>query len=282
MEARVGETFLRRLIVFYIPLFLFVFVMLFPFYWMVVTSIKPDSELYNARRAPFFVSNPTLKHWTYLFKQTLFGRWAWNTFLIATASTIISLFAGVLAGYALARLRFPGSTSFGISIFITYLVPPTLLFIPLASVIADLRLLDSPWALILTYPTFLVPFSAWLLMGYFKTIPRELEECARIDGATRLQAMWKIILPLGTPGILSAGIFSFTLSWNEFLYALVFISSPEQKTIPVGVVSELIKGDVFFWGSLMAGALFGSIPVAFVYSFFVENYVSGMTGAVKG
>jgi multiple sugar transport system permease protein len=134
----------------------------------------------------------------------------------------------------------------------------------------------------LTYPTFLVPFSAWLLMGYFKTIPRELEECARIDGATRLQAMTKIVLPLGTPGILSAGIFSFTLSWNEFLYALVFISSPQQKTIPVGVVSELIKGDVFFWGALMAGALFGSIPVAFVYSFFVEYYVSGMTGAVKG
>jgi multiple sugar transport system permease protein len=134
----------------------------------------------------------------------------------------------------------------------------------------------------LTYPTFLVPFSAWLLMGYFKTIPRELEECARIDGATRLQAMTKIVLPLGMPGILSAGIFSFTLSWNEFLYALVFISSPQQKTIPVGVVSELIKGDVFFWGALMAGALFGSIPIAFVYSFFVEHYVSGMTGAVKG
>jgi multiple sugar transport system permease protein len=282
MEARVGETFLKRLIVFYIPLCVFVLVMLFPFYWMAITSIKPDIELNSVRRVPFLVSSPTLEHWKYLFEKTFFARWAWNTFWIATASTAISLFAGVLAGYALARLRFPGSTTFGISIFITYLVPPTLLFIPLASVIADLKLLDSPWALILTYPTILVPFSAWLLMGYFKTIPRELEECARIDGATRIQAMTKIILPLGMPGILSAGIFSFTLSWNEFLYALVFISSPQQKTIPVGVVSELIKGDVFFWGSLMAGALFGSIPVAFVYSFFVENYVSGMTGAVKG
>jgi multiple sugar transport system permease protein len=282
METRVGETFRKRLIVFYIPLFMFVVALLFPFFWMLLTSVKPDFELYNARRFPLWVSNPTLTHWTYLFHKTIFLRWAWNTLWIATASTVISLFAGVLAGYALSRLTFPGSNTFGISIFITYLVPPTLLFIPLASVIAELNLLDSPWALILTYPTFLVPFSAWLLMGYFKTIPRELEECARIDGATRLQAMMKIVLPLGTPGILSAGIFSFTLSWNEFLYALVFISSPQQKTIPVGVVSELIKGDVFFWGSLMAGALLGSIPVAFVYSFFVENYVSGMTGAVKG
>jgi multiple sugar transport system permease protein len=282
MEGYVGETFRKRLIVFYIPLFLFLVALLFPFYWMLVTSIKPDFELYNARRFPLWVTSPTLEHWKYLFNNTIFLRWAWNTLWIATASTVISLFAGVLAGYALSRLKFPGSTTFGISIFITYLVPPTLLFIPLASVIAELNLLNSPWALILTYPTFLVPFSAWLLMGYFKTIPRELEECARIDGATRLQAMTRIILPLGTPGILSAGIFSFTLSWNEFLYALVFISSPQQKTIPVGVVSELIKGDVFFWGALMAGALFGSIPVAFVYSFFVENYVSGMTGAVKG
>ena len=161
-------------------------------------------------------------------------------------------------------------------------MPPTLLFIPLVDVVAKLNLLDSPWALILTYPTFLVPFSTWLLMGYFKTIPKELEECARIDGATRWQALWKIILPISMPGILSAGIFSFTLSWNEFLYALVFIASPVQKTIPVGVTSELIKGDVFYWGSLMAGALFGSVPIAFVYSFFVENYVSAMTGAVKG
>ena len=168
------------------------------------------------------------------------------------------------------------------SIFVTYLVPPTLLFIPLANVVGKLRLLDTPWALILTYPTILVPFSTWLLMGYFKTIPKELEECARIDGATRLQAMVRIIFPLAAPGILSAGIFSFTLSWNEFLYALVFLSSPEQKTIPVGLVSELMKGDVYFWGSLMAGALFGSVPVAIVYSFFVEHYVSGLTGAVKG
>ncbi len=282
MESLVGETFGKRLIVFYIPLFMFLVALLFPFGWMFITSIKPDPELYNVRIMPFWVRNPTADHWVFLFKETLFARWALNTFWIALATTAVSLFCGVLAAYSLARLRFFGSTTIGVSIFVTYLVPPTLLFIPLADVVSNLNLLDTPWALILTYPTILIPFSTWLLMGYFKTIPKELEECARIDGATRLQAMVKVILPLAAPGILSAGIFSFTLSWNEFLYALVFISSPEQKTIPVGVVSELIKGDVFFWGALMAGALFGSVPVAVVYSFFVEYYVSGITGAVKG
>jgi multiple sugar transport system permease protein len=282
MGSIVGETYLKRLMVFYMPLFLFVFVTLFPFLWMFITSIKPDPELYNPRLSPFLVRAPTLRHWSMLFNDTLFVQWAINTLWVACASTAISLFAGVLAGYALARLIFPGSTVFGIAIFVTYLVPPTLLFIPLTGVISWMGLQDTTWSLIFTYPTFLVPFCTWLLMGYFQTIPKELEECARIDGATRIQAMVFIILPLAIPGILSAGIFAFTLSWNEFLYALVFISSPANKTIPVGVTSELIKGDVFFWGSLMAGALLGSVPVAVVYSFFVENYVSGMTGAVKG
>jgi multiple sugar transport system permease protein len=170
----------------------------------------------------------------------------------------------------------------GTSIFVTYLVPPTLLFIPLADIIRNFRLGNTPWALILTYPTFLIPFCTWLLMGYFKTIPREIEDCARIDGASRMQTMVRISFPLAIPGILSAGIFAFTLSWNEFIYALVFLSSATQKTIPVGVVSELVRGDTFFWGPLMAGALLGSVPVAFIYSFFVEQYVSAMTGAVKG
>jgi multiple sugar transport system permease protein len=282
MGSTVGETYLKRLWVFYIPLFLFVFAMLFPFLWMFITSIKPDPELYNPRLSPFLVRDPTFQHWEKLFSDTLFVNWAINTLWVAIASTAISLFAGVLAGYSLARLIFPGSTVFGIAIFVTYLVPPTLLFIPLTGVISWMGLQDTTWSLIFTYPTFLVPFCTWLLMGYFQTIPKELEECARIDGATRIQAMVWIILPLAVPGILSAGIFAFTLSWNEFLYALVFIHSPVNKTIPVGVTSELIKGDVFFWGSLMAGALLGSVPVAVVYSFFVEYYVSGMTGAVKG
>ncbi|MGI9490375.1 MAG: carbohydrate ABC transporter permease [Geminicoccaceae bacterium] len=278
----VGETYFRRLIVFYIPLFMFVVAMLFPFFWMFITSIKPDPELYNPRLSPFLVREPTLEHWKALFEGTLFWEWTVNTLWVAVASTSVSLFAGVLAGYSLSRLVFPGSTTFGIAIFVTYLVPPTLLFIPLTGVVSWMGLQDTSWSLIFTYPTFLVPFCTWLLMGYFATIPKELEECARIDGASRIQAMVWIILPLAVPGILSAGIFAFTLSWNEFLYALVFIHSPENKTIPVGVTSELIKGDVFFWGSLMAGALLGSIPIAVIYSFFVEYYVSGMTGAVKG
>ena len=282
MNNMVGETYFRRLMVFYIPLFMFVFAMLFPFLWMFITSIKPDPELYNPRVSPFIVREPTLEHWEALFSGTLFWDWTINTLWVAIASTSVSLFAGVLAGYSLSRFVFPGSTAFGIAIFVTYLVPPTLLFIPLTGVVSWMGIQDTSWSLIFTYPTFLVPFCTWLLMGYFATIPKELEECARIDGASRIQAMVYIILPLAVPGILSAGIFAFTLSWNEFLYALVFIHSPENKTIPVGVTSELIKGDVFFWGSLMAGALFGSVPVAVVYSFFVEYYVSGMTGAVKG
>ena len=188
----------------------------------------------------------------------------------------------MLAGYALARLIFPGSTVMGIAIFVTYLVPPTLLFIPLTGVISWMGLQDTTWSLIFTYPTFLVPFCTWLLMGYFQTIPKELEECARIDGATRIQAMVWIILPLAVPGILSAGSSPSRCRGTSSCTRSCSSHSPENKTIPVGVTSELIKGDVFFWGSLMAGALLGSVPVAIVYSFFVEYYVSGMTGAVKG
>jgi multiple sugar transport system permease protein len=276
----------KKLLFFYGPLLGFIVALLFPFYWMLVTTFRPDGELYRPwnrlNYTPFWTTNPTLEHIRYLLAETLFGTWLYNTMLIAIVSTIISLFCGLLAGYALARLRFRLAGSLGTSIFITYLVPPTLLFIPLAEIIRTFHLADTPWALILTYPTFLIPFCTWLLMGYFKTIPRELEECARIDGASRVQAMVKIIFPIAMPGILSAGIFAFTLSWNEFIYALVFISTTQQKTIPVGVVSELIRGDVFFWGPLMAGALLGSVPVAFVYAFFVEHYVAGLTGSVKG
>ena len=276
----------RRWVFFYIPLGVFVFVLLFPFYWMMVTTVRPDSELYRPWMAPnytpFWTLHPTLEHIQYLLGETLFSTWMWNTLLISIVATIISVFCGLLAGYALSRLHFPFAGSLGTGIFITYLVPQTLLFIPLADIIRNFRLGDTPWALILTYPTFLIPFCTWLLMGYFKAIPRELEECAWIDGATRWKAMVYIVFPVAVPGILSAGIFAFTLSWNEFIYALVFLSSPAQKTVPVGVTSELIRGDVFYWGPLMAGALLGSIPVAIIYSFFVEHYVAGLTGAVKG
>jgi multiple sugar transport system permease protein len=276
----------KRWLFFNIPLAIFIVGTLFPFYWMFITSVRPDEELYRSWRAvnnaPFWTLQPTLDHFRDLLARTTFPSWLWNTLFVSICSTIISLFCGLLSGYALARLRFPAAGLIGTGIFVTYLVPPTLLFIPLANIIRDFQLGNTPWALILTYPTFLIPFCTWLLMGYFKTIPRELEECARIDGASRLQAMVRIIFPSAVPGILSAGIFAFTLSWNEFIYALVFLSSADQKTVPVGVVSELIRGDIYFWGQLMAGALLGSIPVAFIYSFFVEHYVAGLTGAVKG
>ncbi len=276
----------KRWVSFYIPLAFFMLGILFPFYWMLITAIRPDHELYRSWRAvnnaPFWTLNPTLAHFQDLLQKTTFPLWLWNTMFVAVLSTLISLFCGLLAGYALARLRFPLAGGLGTAIFVTYLVPPTLLFIPLADIIRNFRLGNTPWALILTYPTFLIPFCTWLLMGYFKTIPKELEECARIDGASRVGAMARIIFPIAVPGILSAGIFAFTLSWNEFIYALVFISSPERKTVPVGVVSELIRGDIYFWGQLMAGALLGSIPLALIYSFFVEYYVAGLTGSVKG
>jgi multiple sugar transport system permease protein len=271
----------RRAVFVYIPLAIFVFVLLFPFYWMAITSFKPDNELLSRTGNPFWVISPTLAHFNKLLFHTSYPEWLWNTVIISVVATFVSLVASVLAAYAIERLRFHGSRQVGLSIFLAYLVPPSILFIPLAAIVFKLGLFDTRWALILTYPTFLIPFSTWLLMGYFRSIPYELEECALIDGASRLQILWKIILPLSVPGLISAGIFAFTLSWNEFIYALTFISSSENKTVPVGVITELVEGDVYHWGALMAGALLGSLPVAILYSFFVEYYVSGMTGAVK-
>ncbi len=256
---------------------------LFPFYWMVITSLKPNQELYNVETNPLYVSHPVLEHFIYLFEKTLFPRWLLNSVIVAVVATALSLIAATLAGYALARLRFPGANFLGWAIFVTYLIPPTLLFLPLTQLVFQIHLGNSLLGLILVYPTFLIPFSTWLLIGYFRSIPPDLEECALIDGATRLQSFALITLPLALPGLLSVGIFSFTLSWNEFLYALAFISDPRIKTVPIGVTSELVRGDVFFWGELMAGALLGSIPVALIYSFFVEYFVAGLTaGAVKG
>jgi multiple sugar transport system permease protein len=271
----------RRIVTVYIPLGAFLLVLLFPFYWMAITTFKPNEELLSREGNPFWVKNPTLAHIKKLLFDTAYPDWLWNTMLIAVVATALSIVASVLAAYAIERLRFRGSRYVGMSIFLAYLVPPSILFIPLAAIVYKLHLFDTRLALILTYPTFLIPFSTWLLMGYFKSIPIELEECALIDGASRLQILVKIILPLAVPGLISAGIFAFTLSWNEFIYALTFISSSEVKTVPVAVITELVEGDVYHWGSLMAGALLGSLPVAVLYSFFVEYYVSGLTGAVK-
>jgi multiple sugar transport system permease protein len=275
------DTLRTKVVTVFLPLAIFVFVLLFPFYWMVITSFKPNNELLSRTGNPFWVIEPTLAHFKKLLFDTAYPEWLWNTVLVSVVATFVSLACSVLAAYAIERLRFKGSRQVGLSIFLAYLVPPSILFIPLAAIVFKLGLFDTRWALILTYPTFLIPFCTWLLMGYFRSIPFELEECALIDGATRFEILWKIILPLSVPGLISAGIFAFTLSWNEFIYALTFVSSSEVKTVPVGVVTELVEGDVYHWGSLMAGALLGSLPVAVLYSFFVDHYVSGMTGAVK-
>jgi multiple sugar transport system permease protein len=275
------ESLPRRFVTLYLPLAIFVIVLLFPFYWMLMTSIKPNAELLSRDENPFWVVGPTLEHFKHLIFETDYPQWMWNTIVVSVVSTFTSLFASVFAAYAIERLRFRGSRQVGLGIFLAYLVPPSILFIPLAAIVVKLGLFDTRWALILTYPTFLIPFCTWLLMGYFRSIPFELEECALIDGATRWQILLKIVLPLAVPGLISAGIFAFTLSWNEFIYALTFVSSSEVKTVPIGVVTELVEGDVYHWGPLMAGALLGSLPVAVMYSFFVEHYVSGMTGAVK-
>ena len=275
------ETARRRWVTVYIPMAIFVFVLLFPFYWMTITAIKPNEELLSRDGNPFWVVNPTLEHFKKLLFETDYPAWLFNTMLVAVVATFASLVAAVLAASSIERLRFKGARTSGLAIFLAYLIPPSILFIPLAIVLQWFGLFNTRWALILTYPTFLIPFCTWLLMGYFRSIPFELEECALIDGASRWEILVKIVLPLAVPGLISAGIFAFTLSWNEFIYALTFISDSEIKTVPVAVVTELVEGDVYHWGPLMAGALLGSVPVAIFYSFFVEYYVAGMTGAVK-
>jgi multiple sugar transport system permease protein len=278
-----GHARVERMVRVWLPVGFFMLLALFPFYWMAITSVKPNAELYNRNMMPLLVHNPTLKHYVGLLTETSFLLWTWNTLLVAVVSTAISLVFGTMLAYPLARMRFAGAGLIAMTVAAIYLVPQPLLFLPLADVINRLDLGNTLTAVMLTYPTMLVPFCAWLLIGYFKTVPKELEEAARIDGASRLQTMRRIFLPLCTPGFISAGIFAFTLSQNEFLYALIFLTKSSVRTVPVGVIAELIRGDVFYWGQLMAGALLGSIPVALIYSFFVEHYVAGLTsGSVKG
>jgi multiple sugar transport system permease protein len=266
----------------WLPLGFFLIFALFPFYWMAITSLKPNQELYNPQVMPLIVHHPTLKHYVDLLGETDFLIWTWNTMLVATVSTAISLVFGVMLAYPLARMNFPGSALVSFAVAATYLVPQPLLFIPMAEIIERMGLGNTLTSVMLTYPTLLIPFCAWLLMGYFKSVPRELEDAARIDGASRLQTMFLVFLPLCKPGFISAGIFAFTLAQNEFLYALIFLTDTSVRTVPVGAIAELIRGDVFYWGQLMAAALLGSIPVAIIYSFFVEHYVAGLTaGAVK-
>jgi multiple sugar transport system permease protein len=254
-----------------------------PVYWMLVTTFKADRDLYNLKNFPlWFNQSPTMDHLNLLFQKTQFGHWLVNTLIVSVAVVLITWAVAVPAGYALARLRFWGSESMSIGVFLTYLIPTTLLFLPLVKVIAGFGLFDKLGALIIAYPTFTIPFCTWLMAGFFRTIPREIEEAAMVDGSSRIGAIPRVVLPLSVAGMLTVAIFAFTLSMQDFVYALSFVSSSDEKVVTIGVVTELIRGDVFFWGSLMAGALIAGVPVAILYSFFLDYFVKGITGgAVK-
>ena len=261
----------------------FTVLLAFPFYWMIITSFKQNVDLYTMENNPFlFNARPTLDHLKFLFTETRFVRWLGNTAFVGVVVVAITLFLAVPAAYALARLAGRWGERLGIAIFLTYLVPPTLLFIPLSRVVAFLGLQDSLWALILVYPTFTVPFSIWLLMGFFKSIPRELEDAAMVDGLTRFGAFLKLMIPISTSGILTVVIFTFTLVTQEFVYALTFISSESNQMIGTGIPIFLVRGDVYYWGALMAACLIASLPVAFLYNLFLDRFIAGFTvGAVK-
>jgi multiple sugar transport system permease protein len=255
----------------------------FPFYWMLITAFKQTNDLMTRENNPFiFNQPPTLENLRILFSDTLYGRWVANTAFVGVVVVAITLVLALPAGYALARLAGRWGEQLGIAIFLTYLVPPTLLFIPMARVISDLGLQDSLWSLVLVYPSFTVPFCTWLLMGFFKAIPRDLEEAAMIDGYSRLGAFVRVVVPLSVAGVLTVVIFTLTLVMQEFVYALTFISSAARFTLSVGVPTFLVHGDVYFWGSIMAGCFIASVPIAVLYNFFVDRFIAGFTvGAVK-
>ena len=255
----------------------------FPFYWMLITTFKRESDLLKRANNPFVYNEPpTLENIRVLFEETLYGRWLANTLLVGLLVVVITLVLALPAGYALARLAGRWGEGLGIGIFLTYLVPPTLLFIPMSRVIGDLGLQDSLWSLVLVYPSFTVPFCTWLLMGFFKAIPPDLEEAAMIDGHSRLGAFVKVVVPLSMAGILTVIIFTLTLVMQEFVYALTFITAARNYTVSVGVPTFLVHGDVYFWGSLMAGCFIASVPIAILYNFFVDRFIAGFTvGAIK-
>lgn len=263
-----------------IPFLLFA---LFPLYWMIVTSFKKNSELYDLSSIPFWIQKGvTFDQYLYLFQKTDFLIWLMNTVIVSLLPTLIALCVSLPAAYALARLKFRGAELCGTAIFAIYLMPPALLFIPLVKVVSFLKLSNTLWSLIITFPTFMIPFSTWMLSAYFRTLPREIEESALIDGCTRLQMIRKIVIPLSIPGVITCSFFSFLLAWENLIYVVTFVSSSTKKTISAGVVTELIRGDVFYWGSLMAGVVMASLPVVIAFVFLMDYYVSGLTaGATK-
>jgi len=261
----------------------FAAVLAFPFYWMLLATFKTDRDLYDLKNNPLiFNDRLTLANLQLLFEKTLYITWLENTVIVGALVVLITLALALPAGYALARLTGKWGERLGIAIFLTYLVPSTLLFIPMSRIVAALGLQDTLWSLVLVYPSFTIPFCVWLLMGFFKSIPRDIEEAAMVDGCSRARAIVQIIMPISLAGILSAVIFAFTLTIQEFTYALTFITSSGQQTVGVGVPTNLVRGDVFFWGSLMAACLITSIPVAILYNLFLDRFISGFTvGAIR-
>ncbi|MDE3111631.1 MAG: carbohydrate ABC transporter permease [Chloroflexota bacterium] len=268
---------------FWLTIGAFLLFAVFPVYWMFVTTFKQINDLYSLDENPLiFNLAPTLEHVQFLWDQTRYPTWLVNTVEIGVFTVIITLLVSIPAAYALARSRFPGSGTLGIGIFLTYLIPPTLLFLPLSQIVVGLGLINTRWSLVLVYPTFTIPFCTWLLMGFFRGVPREMTEAARVDGCSRLGALFRVVLPVSLPGILTVVIFAFTLTMQEYVYALTFVSEQTEKTVTLGVSADLIRGDVFAWSSLMAGALIISVPVAIAYNFFLDTFVKGITGgAVK-
>lgn len=263
----------------YLVLAVFLVIAVFPVFWMFMTSLKADRDLVNPTTPPFWFQQPlTLDHYTYLFTATKFATWLGNTFTISVCVVLITLAVCLPAAYALARLRFFAADHIGIGIFLSYVVPPTILFLPLAQIVADHGLFNSKWGLVMVYPTFTIPFCLWLLSGFFRTVPIEIEEAALVDGCNRWQAVLRVVLPLSIAGILTVAIFAFTLAMQEYVYAATFVSSSPEKPVTLGVVTDLIRGDVYFWGSLMAGALMAGVPVAILYNFFLDYFVEGITG----
>ena len=272
---------IRRHLLIYAGLTPYLFIAVFPIYWMLITAFKQEPDLYVMGNVPFWFNlPPTLKNFYTLFYLTNYGSWIVNTMTIAAWVALITLLTAVPAGYALARLRLPGAENMGIAIFMSYLVPGIILFLPLSRVVATLGLQDSWWALVVVYPTFTIPFCTWLMMGFFKTVPMEMEEAARVDGCGQLGAFVRVVLPVSLPGVLTSVIFAFTLSMQDFLYGLAYVSPGDQKPVPVGVPTELIRGDVYFWGSIMAAALLVGLPVAILYNFFLDRFIQGITGGV--
>jgi multiple sugar transport system permease protein len=282
MRAGRGRRVLGR-VGLYATVSAFAALLAFPFYWMVLATFKTDKDLYDLKNNPLvFNDGLTLANLRLLFEKTLYLTWLWNTLIVGVLVVLITLLLALPAGYALARLSGRWGERLGIAIFLTYLVPSTLLFIPMSRIVARLGLQDTLWSLVVVYPTFTVPFCVWLLMGFFKSIPKDIEEAAMVDGCSRARAIVQIVMPISLAGILSAVIFAFTLTIQEFTYALTFITSSGQQTVSVGVPTNLVRGDVFFWGSLMAACLITSIPVAVLYNLFLDRFIAGFTvGAIK-